>query len=162
LPGEQNFSAAKISKNTGRIDGVSRTFNSTAIGVQAVQDNIPAVVVTGKAATSEDADGFVLMIARTDGDIIAKAYTDKESNIMLLASYLEASSEIAYQAGTDLQAEATAYDIAIANPLKIVVTSINETSIKGEFNGDLYPDGELDGDKITVTKGSFYVPLIKP
>lgn len=148
---------------TCKIDGVSSTFNSTAVGALVVEgEDGPALAVTGKTGLSEDADGIMLMIGRTDGTIGTGTYTDKQENVMILGLHLDASSGITYQNGTDLRAEADHYDHIIANPFKIVITAIDDKGVKGTFSGDLYPDAELEGDIKTITEGSFYVALIQP
>lgn len=147
---------------TCKIDGASRTFGSLLFGVQVVEETGPALVVTSKTGMAEDADGFMLMIGRTEGTINATTYTDVQENVTIYGLHYEASSDITYQNGTDVRAEADRYDRTIANPFRIVITAIDDKAVRGTFSGDLYPDGEIDGTIKTVTEGSFYAPMIQP
>ena len=42
--------------------------------------------------------------------------------------------------------------------MKIVITAIDSSTVKGTFSGDFYYMGDISGAKKTITNGDFYVP----
>lgn len=145
---------------TCKIDGVSRSFNTTALAAIA-QDDAEGFGIYGTSSSDENADRIILMIAGTDNNYTARTYTDQDEDAMIMGVYGEGGATEAYQAGTDLNAEAVLAGETIANHFKIVITSIDNNTVKGTFSGDVYLDAELDGSKKTITEGSFYVPIFR-
>ena len=78
-------------------------------------------------------------------------WTDTSQKYAITGVYSPANGHD-YAAGTVAVAGAT-----ITNHLKLTITSVDSTAVKGSFSGDFYLNGDLSGTKSTITNGDFYV-----
>lgn len=146
---------------TCKVDGVTTSFNSTALAVIGTEE-ARGLAVNGGVSMSETTDGFGFVIADIDHNVTAGTYTDEGTDYSLLGAYHVGQTDVDYDAGTELRKEAEANNKTITNGFKVIITAIDDKTVKGTFSGDFYPIENLDGDKKTLTEGSFYLPIIKP
>lgn len=144
-----------------KVDGAAKTFNSTALAVRGTAD-AKGLAINGTSAMTETADAFAFVVSDIETEVGTGTYTHDGTGYMLLGGYHDGPLNTDYDAGTELSAEAAANDKTITNHFKVVITSIDNKTVKGTFSGDFYADGNLDGDKKTLTEGSFYLPIITP
>jgi hypothetical protein len=145
---------------TCKIDGVSKTFNEAIVGIKGTPE-AKGIVISGASKLSADAEGFAFILNEIDNEnnIAAGTYTDESTTFQLLANYYGGSDAFDYHAGTEMYAESVHYNTPIVNHFIVAVTSIDNNTVRGTFSGDFYLDGDVKGQKRSVTDGSFYVKL---
>ena len=83
-------------------------------------------------------------------------WSDTATNYTIVGSYLVTPYE-GYSAGTDFATRASQGGVTITNHLKINITYMDSTNVKGTFSGGFYYLSEPTGAKKTIT-GEFYLP----
>lgn len=146
---------------TCKVDGVPTSFNSTALAVTGTEE-ARGLAINGAVSMSETTDGFGFVIVDISRDVTAGTYTDEGTDYSLLGGYHVGQTDVDYDAGTELRKDAEANNKTIANGFKVVISAIDDKTVKGTFTGDFYPVENPDGPKKTLTEGSFYLPIIKP
>ncbi len=145
---------------TANIDGTAKTFNSSALAVKITSSGFTSLGVGGGASPTTTASDVVLInISNIPGGkpIVAGTYTDTSSSFTISCTYTLNPTSI-YMGSTDVTGTGLPYS-AIKNHVKVVISSIDATSVKGTFSGDLYNNGDITGAKKTFTSGDFYVKL---
>jgi hypothetical protein len=164
------FSFAALFSSCKKSGTATATYSMTATvaGVQKSFDFEPPIAATSSAGGStyifitgiKSASGGEQMViqlstASGGGPIVAGTYYDTVQNFLIAANYALNANTI-YVAGTVVAEFASISGIAIVNHLKVVITSINSTAIKGTFSGDFYVNGNPALGKIPITNGNFY------
>jgi len=145
---------------TCKVDGIEKTFNTNIVAGK-IDDSVHFLMVGGSAAAVNKSGGFGFTILRpgTGPAIGAGTYADSGTGFEMLISQYEGNTDLNYEAGTEEYKYAGDYQTPIANHFQVVITSIDANTASGTFSGDVYPDGNIDNGKKTITEGSFYVKL---
>ena len=91
--------------------------------------------------------------------IVAGTYTDTSANGYHVGFTYTTGSQAQYMGGTEMAGDAASAQVTIKHHLKIVITAIDGTSIKGTFSGDLFPGKDVTASPMTMTSGDFYLKL---
>src|SRR5258708_15934658 len=124
---------------TATIGGTAKTFNVVApVASKQTSGGQTIITVTGAASTSTG-EAMILEIdnGSSSKDIIAGTYADTTANFGVGATY--SVNQTGYACGTAVVAGAS---VTIKNHFKIVISSIDATTIKGTFSGDLFANGD--------------------
>ncbi len=163
-----SFSCKKESKNedfhiTCKIDGESKSFNSVMLSGNLINNDKRGFVITGQSKLSAEADAFGVVIVDPENDKIVTTgtYTDGSSDYQVLATYHQNENNGDYEAGYEMYNNSVRYSIPIKNNFTITISSLDQNTARGTFSGDFFLDGNLEGNKRTITEGSFYVQLAK-
>jgi hypothetical protein len=147
---------------TCKIDGVAKSFSAATSGIIGTPE-AKGIVVIGASTTTATAEGFAFILNEiaNENNVSAGTYTDESTKFQLLANYNGSggSDALDYHAGTEMYKESVMYSTPITDHFKVVVTAIDDKTVRGTFSGDFYLDGDIKGDKISVTEGNFYVQL---
>jgi hypothetical protein len=137
------------------VDGTAKTFNVNAMGVKFVANGVTDISVTGNVTSAANLEGINITINNSPSSkpIVAGTYSETNgTDFAVGAVYNPGSTTIVYGAGV--------YPNPV-NPLQIVITSIDNNTIKGAFSGDFYytnaGTGTIGPAKKTFTNGEFYV-----
>jgi hypothetical protein len=142
------------------VGGTSRTFNVSAYAVDSSIGGASEIDIFGLSDSSFTPAAIVLSISNSPGlkSITTGAYTDTTASFTLSSSYYSNYyASTSFNAGTVFAATASGAGITITNHLKLVITSLTSTGIKGTFSGDYYFDGDPSASPTTITNGSFYL-----
>jgi hypothetical protein len=173
------FSCKKSSSNSNpstskyfiscTINGANKTFN---VSTQAIDSNfgggLEMVGIGGLSDTSGTPEGFDLSIQNdpTLQPITTGNYTDTSSSVTLnsdiLSNYYIGISDANYfNAGTVFAEIMSGSGSTLTNHLKVSITLLSSTEIKGTFSGDYYAnqDPSATSSIHTVTNGNFYLKL---
>jgi hypothetical protein len=134
---------------TASIDGSTHTFNVQPIGTLTTSLGYTIVGVAGAGSTSPNGEVIELTRTNASGSIVAGTYTDTSSTVLISGMYT-ASQSASYLCGTGTPA-------VNYNHLKIVISSIDKTSVKGSFSGDFFLNDDPSAAKKSITSGDFYV-----
>ncbi len=151
----QTYSAAPVSNGiiTCNIDGVPTTFNFNA---EATNDNSTGVAILsidGKQTSATANPSISLGVVSALSGIAVFNYDANQVVLgnIISADYLDAAG-LDYFGGTDL------FNQTVVNPVKIYVTSLSITRVKGTFSGTLKV-GTTANTKV-ITLGTFDVPIV--
>jgi len=137
------------------IDGTAKTFNVDALGQKFTSGGVTFIGASGNVTTptsSLEGMGITINNSPSQKPIVAGTYSETASpDFAAGAVYNPGSATIVY--GTGLY--------PTTNPLKIIITAIDNSTIKGTFSGDFYYSNsstqQIGPTKKTVTNGEFYV-----
>jgi len=142
---------------TASVDGASKNFNVTPpIAAESKSGTtVNALIITGVLNTSTG-ESMILMINSNDGsNIVPGTYADTSSHFNTQATYT-VNLATQYLAGSLIAEEASGAGAPVKNHLKIVIASMDATSVKGTFSGDLYANGDVSTIPKPMTNGDFY------
>lgn len=146
---------------TATIDGKNETFNVSPAATRTYIGGATYIAVSGLATSSPTGGMLELGLSNNPGGPAIKAgtYSDTSSVFTLNGIYQVSTSE-QYAAGSIVVFGTTGgVNPPITNHFKLVITSIDSTSIKGTFSGDYYAGGSTAGAKKTITNGDFYAKI---
>lgn len=157
------FAACKKSNTvsyhlTATVDGQAKTFNFNPIATKMTNSGYTFITVTGFSAASLNTETFTLSLHNSITGVKvfqAGTFSDTASAYAISGMY-QPSITTQYVAGTGIVAQTLGTSATIANHLKLVITSIDSTSVKGTFSGDCYFNGDPTAGKKTITNGDFY------
>lgn len=159
------FTACKKNGSSGSTYSVSFTFNGVNktftgyVGAKfgTLTGYITLTVLGSDSSTSVNNNfGFYLDNYTGGSPIVAGQYQDTDTTYTLLTNYT--SNGVTYDAGQTVAAAAVTNNVPITNHFKVNITSLTNTTIRGNFSGDYYQAGNVQaGAKVTITNGSFYV-----
>jgi hypothetical protein len=128
---------------SGTINGAPTTFNFNAMATSTLPQSL---TIIGNVSSSSP-ESLSLALVNTNGSpIAAGTYNQAGASYTIGASYVDATSKT-YVAGTN------------DNTLNIVITSITPTQVQGTFTGTLKDNNGAGPDVITITSGTFNLPL---
>jgi hypothetical protein len=137
------------------MDGVAKTFNVSAMGIESNLAGITMLDITGLASSASSLESLGITINNSGNSkpIVAGSYSELETDGFVVAAvYNPGSTTIVYGAGLYLDT---------INPLKVTITSIDSKTVKGTFSGNLYytntTTDSVGPGKKTVTNGEFNV-----
>ena len=142
---------------TATLSGVPKSFNFTPpIAAISSTGGSTYIVITGIGSAS-GGEEMVIQLSNESGGgpIIAGTYYDTTQNFLVSVS-CTLNPNAVYLAGSVVAEFASISGITIVNHLKVVITSISSTAIKGTFSGDFYTNGDPTLAKIPITNGNFY------
>jgi hypothetical protein len=143
---------------TANLDGTAKVFNFSPVASKSGSSGAAMIAVTGYVSASS-LESFTLLIDNTASDkaIAAGTYTDITPGFNITCNYTLTGGGSGFEGGTSVTAMAANAGVAVKNHFKVVITSIDATSVKGTFSGDVYPNGDPSADAKTVTNGDFNV-----
>ncbi len=143
------------------VNGQRVTFNVNAVGGWEIGAGTLSLYIAGyeKAAGDSRSLGILIDNAPSGMGIGAGAYNDSGVDFDILSSYFVPAESKNYIAGTELSAAAELEGISLQNRLEVIVTSLSDNIAQGSFSGDHYLDADPAAAKVTITDGSFRVPI---
>jgi hypothetical protein len=147
---------------TATIDGKAQTFNVSPLATIATNSGYSIIGIEGFTAASSTTQVLALSWTNTAlGTIFTTGtYNDTASKYAIGAIYNPTATE-SYGAGSGVTGDLTGTNATGINRLKIIITSLDSTAVKGTFSGDFFFNGDPTEAKKTVTNGDFYVPWKK-
>jgi len=141
---------------TASLDGSAKTFNLTTVATTITNGGYTSVGVTGIAsATTGETMSVTITNTPSGKPIVAGTYTDTMANFAIAAAY-RLNTTTTYFGATNVTQAAISIGRPVVNHLKIVITSIDASTVKGTFSGDLFLNSDPTAAKKTVTSGDFY------
>jgi len=144
---------------TATVDGKAEKFNVNAIADKITVQGVTSLTLTGFVTNSPTGETITLNVSTIYGrplPIKAGTYSDTTTLYDVDGFYQTSMSDM-YEAGTSISQSA---GTAIVNHFKLVITSLDSSSIKGTFSGDFIGGIGSDQPKKTITNGDFYVKLL--
>ncbi|MDO6434814.1 hypothetical protein Q4E93_29650 [Flavitalea sp. BT771] len=136
------------------VDGTPKTFNVNAMAMK-MSVGMTSISVVGNVKSAADLEGINITINNSPSGkpIVAGTYSESDATDFAAAAvYNPGSQTIVWGAGDYPNPP---------HPLTIVITSIDDKTIKGTFSGDFYytntATAQFGPDKKTFTNGEFYV-----
>ncbi len=138
------------------IDGVKESFN---VGPQAknVGDGTQAFLEIMGSLDSTGSEAISIGVTKNNdfnNAVAVGTYSDTGAAYSTYLGYSVASISSTYQAGNIIVSSGS---VTVVNHLKLVITSIDATGIKGTFSGDVFV--LYLNLKKTITNGDFYIKL---
>jgi hypothetical protein len=141
-------------------DGVNKSFTGHTFGHFETVGGFTTLSIVGATSSTsfDNYMGIYLDNSTGQGTIVAGQYDDTFTNFSLLSTY--SINAVDHEAGQSVAADAVTYGVTIPNHFRVIITSMDDETIRGTFSGDFYKDGNVQtGTKISVTNGDFYVKL---
>jgi len=142
---------------TATIDGQSQSFNVNPFVFKVTNGGASIISIEGYAGNQSNQQ--IMAISWTSYSpsviLIPGNYSDTSSAYSLEGVY-NPSISVSYVGGNGLTA-----NMSNSNHLKMTITSIDSTAVKGTFSGDFYLNGDASSPKKSITSGDFYVPWKK-
>ena len=138
------------------VDGTSKNFNIATIASRTNVNGVTMISIQGIASTSTG-ENFEIDVSNgpSSDSIVAGNYSDTSSNFNVSGVYMS-NATTEYDAGTMLAYDASNTGTTLTNHLKLTITSMDKTSIRGTFSGDFYFNDDISAAKKTITSGNFY------
>jgi len=159
------FVSCKKSNSSGyhvnaTIGGKGKAFNFIEpVGlIEKTGQAITSLVITGILDTAAGEAIQIQLSCGTDKGIVPGAYVDTATDCVMQVIY-SSDKDHEYYAGTTIAGWAESSNITLKNHLKIVITSIDDKSVKGTLGGDIFLDGDVSTTAVTMTNGDFYAQV---
>jgi len=137
-----------------KVDGVEKTFNTSTTAGLTNENGFSILTVFGSSAASSSAEHLILYISKTEGTVTTGTYTVDGENYSVQGVFNTGTSGgVSYVGGNEINTSET------SNALKIIVTQIDDKTVRGTFSGEFYEDGDDSNPKKVISEGSFYVNL---
>ncbi|MBS1663849.1 MAG: hypothetical protein JST68_22580 [Bacteroidetes bacterium] len=140
------------------MDGATKTFKTNAMAIVTTNSGATNLAMVANAATTSLEGINITIGGSTSGNaIVPGTYSEDGSpNFLVAGVYNPGSTSIIYSAGLHA---------STGNPLKIVISDISTSTVKGTFGGDFWYSqvGSLptSSDKKVLSNGEFYLPVSK-
>jgi hypothetical protein len=146
---------------TATIDGKAQPFNVNPWAISNTIRGITFVSIQGFTDSSVSL-GQILALGWINSNV-GTAYFTTGSYLDTATSYiLPGDSYICgSQAGGFGLLAGPGVDVNNRNHLKITITSLDSTAVKGTFSGDFFFNADVTGEKKSITNGDFFVPWKK-
>ena len=145
---------------TASMNGTNKTFATAALAVKVVRGGLTTIAIGGAVNVGT---GEVLNIGidnSLSGDsIVAGTYSDTSTAFSLSLAYNSPNSLGGYQGGTSVDGSEYFGSVPVSNHVKLVITSIDNSSIKGTFSGNIYLNRDLTNTPYPITNGNFSMKL---
>jgi hypothetical protein len=139
---------------TCKIDGVEKSFNVGATAGAQTQNETSMFAAFGASAASETAEHLLFYITKSGAAVGAGTYTVNGEGYEISGIYFSGgSNSMSFIGGSSVETS------EVSKALKIVITEISGTTVRGTFSGELYEDGDDSNDKKTISEGSFYLNI---
>jgi hypothetical protein len=143
---------------TATINGTTKSFATMPFAHTTMNGGITLTGIEGAVTTTEP---LLISVANIPSlqPIVAGTYSDTSTSFEVEALYSPNSpSGVSYNGGSNEDGSNSGLgNLVPGNHFKVVITSINSTTIKGTFDGNMYLDGNPASSVLAVTNGSFYV-----
>ncbi|HWK02920.1 MAG TPA: hypothetical protein VNS58_04785 [Puia sp.] len=142
---------------TASVDGKAKNFNINASASKSTIYGATFISILG-FTSPYTGESFSIDIDNSLSldSIVAGTYTDTTSHFTVSGAHTRDTTTL-YEAGTILASDASNTGTALVNHLKLIITSIDNKSIRGTFSGDFYFNGDISAAKESITSGAFYV-----
>ena len=139
---------------TATVDGQSQSFNLSPLAVKVTNGGLSIIALEGYAGNQSNQQIMAMSwTSYSVGQIlVAGNYSDTSSKYALGGNY-NPSISVSYVGGNNIMTGGT--------HLKMTITSIDSTAVRGTFSGDFYLNADPSSPKKTITNGDFYVPWKK-
>ena len=142
---------------TANLDGSAKTFNLSPAATTITNGGYTSIAVVGIAsATTKETMGVSITNSPGGKPIVAGTYTDTTANFAVAVTYGLNTTTTTYFGATNVTQAAIIFGHPVVNHIKIVITAIDASTVKGTFSGDLFLSGDPTAAKKTVTSGDFY------
>jgi len=138
---------------TASADGSGKAFNTAPTASKITNTGFTQITIDGFTNAGVESMNLIIDNAPSGKPLAAGTYTDTTSAFDVALFYTQ-NTTTAYAGGTSVT---TGASVTIQNHVKIVITSIDSTAIKGTFSGDVFLNGDVTAAKKTITNGDFYV-----
>jgi hypothetical protein len=142
------------------VDGVNKSFTGYAVAHIDTSSGYSELQILGANSPTGYDNYMGVYLNNYPGmmNLTPGLYKDSANNYTLLTTYTISFKE--NYAGQSTYQDAQTYNVTIANPFKVNITSMDKNSIRGTLSGDYYSDTTINvAKKITITNGDFYVPF---
>jgi len=143
---------------TATIDSKGKNFNATPpIASRLMSGNVLSDLTITGVLNPSTGESMILQIDNnfSDKSIVAGTYSDTSTSFGIQAIYT-VSLATQYYGGSAITDEAANAGAPVKNHVKIVITSIDDKTVKGTFSGDLYANGDVSGTPTPMINGDFY------
>ena len=140
-----------------KVDGVDKTFTGHVFAHRDTTLGYYELSVVGAISSTlyDNYMGFYINNDPSHGNFNSGVYTDTSTAYTVLTTY--AINSVEYEAGQSMALDAVAYGVTIAHHFKVIITSIDNNTIRGTFSGDYYPNMDVRSTtKLNITNGDFY------
>jgi hypothetical protein len=148
---------------TATIDGQAQTFNVSPLAVKVTNSGASLIAIEGFSAASSTTQILSVSWGNTSpnsANFTTGAYSDTATAYYIGGNY-NPSTTVAYVSGSGVTAAVGSSLPSGVQRLKITITSVDSTAVKGTFSGDFFFNGDVTQGKKTITNGDFYVPWKK-
>ncbi|WP_431214007.1 hypothetical protein ACQ86N_03740 [Puia sp. P3] len=139
---------------TATIDGQSQSFNTSPLAVKVSNAGVSMIAFEGFAGNQSNPQ--VMAVSWNSfyagQNLVVGTYGDTSSKYAIGGNY-NPSISVTYVSGSSIMTGGT--------HMKLTISSIDSTAVRGSFSGDFYLNGDPSSPKKTVTNGDFYVPWKK-
>jgi hypothetical protein len=113
---------------SAKIDGTNTTFNVNAKAMRNNGQGFYTIQIAGATGSEPSTANQITLAIASDAEITPGTYTEDASTNSKLGTigYVTGGSETYTSDGSD------------TNPVTVIITSVNSTSIQGTFRGDVY------------------------
>ena len=146
-------SSPAASHITCTIDGTAKTFNGGVTATRTVDNGITTISISGINA-ADNQSSFTISVDNRPGGVTIYPGTFSDSTVDFGITGLYATSQY-FLAGRQVKQDADIDGVIIANHMKLEITVLDNTSIKGTFSGDFFNSTDMSSKK-TITNGDFY------
>ena len=146
---------------TASVNGVNKNFSNTALAVEVKQAFGAGIVISGLVSIATGESISVSIDNFLSGDtLVAGTYSDTSSRFTISLSYSPNNSGSGgYVGGTSTDGWLYFGGTIVTNHIKLIITSITNTSIKGSFSGNLYLNGDPTNPAFPIANGVFNLNL---
>ena len=147
---------------TATVDGTSQTFNVSPLAIQIQNGGLTMITIEGFSTNTSTTSTMALSWNNnvTTQKFGPATYADTAQNYSTMGVYAVSVGQ-SFVSGSGIEMLAAGTGTTIANHLKLVITSVDSTHIKGTFSGDFYQNSDISGAIKKVTNGDFDVPWKK-
>jgi hypothetical protein len=143
-----------------KIDGVPTSFVKLGAGDHTDPDNGNLLVEGFTDSTiNSHPNSFGFELFSNTKKVIEGEYTDQDADFMLNSVYTDSSRLKNYIASSSFAVLAEAAGTIISNHLKVIVTELKNSTVRGTFSGDFYENGDPHGAMIKIKEGEFYLKM---
>ena len=139
-------------------DGTQKAFSAFTFGHIENVGGFTELSIMGANNSSADDNYIGIQIHNYPGllPVITGAYEDSSPDFTLFAMY--GVNDVEHNAGKTESEDALLYNIPNHQRLRVTITEITSTNIRGTFSGDYYENGDVQfGNKVRITNGEFNV-----
>lgn len=146
---------------TATINGKNETFNVSPIATRISIGGNTYISIGGLAIQSPTGEMLQLGLSTHPGGAAIKAgtYMDTTTQFDVTGLYSVKLGE-AYEGGSSIyQSSLGGASAPIRNHFRLVISSIDSSSIRGTFSGDCFYAASTDSAVKTITNGDFFVKI---
>lgn len=147
---------------TATIAGTAQTFNVSPLAISVSNGGLTMVSIEGFSSNSSTTESLAIAWTSTTPGLTfgTGTYYDTVTSYATIGTFVPSVSQ-SYVSGSGVTGIAAGSGVTVTNHLKIIITAVDSTSVKGTFSGDFYYMGDITGAVKTITNGDFDVPWKK-